>query len=298
MKKKLQSTILFNITFIFFNISFAQTTIYSENFEGIHSWTLNVPSGTNGADPNFFTVSDNEGGVLPLGCELSNNGNKTLHIASVFNPNGGAQYDAGGLCGILFCPQTNYRTESPSFSTIGLTNITVKFDFIGFGDGLSDNASFWYNAGSGWVLLEPSLKSVICLGGKGQWTNKNIILPVLAENNPNVKIGFNWTNDDDGVGTNPSFAVNNIIVSSSNLSISEFDLDNSIKVYPNPSSSILKIESKNDEHLLIINQLGQKVKMFKIVGNIINEINIEDLPKGIYIIKNNQYEYCKKIIIE
>jgi PKD repeat protein len=33
---------------------------------------------------------------------------------------------------------------------------------------------------------------------------------VSADNNPNVKIGFNWTNNDDGIGTDPSFAVDNI----------------------------------------------------------------------------------------
>lgn len=298
MKQQLQTIILFIITLNFFNLSFAQTTIYSENFEGNHSWTLNVPAGSNGADPNFFTVSDNEAGGVPPACELSNNGNKTLHISSVFNSNGGAQYDFGGLCGFLFCPETNYRAESPSFSTVGLTSITVQFDFLGFGDGLQDNASFWYTTGNGWILLEPSLKSFICGGGLGQWSNKNIILPSQAENNPNVKIGFNWTNNDDGIGTNPSFAVNNIIVSSSNLASSEFDVVYQIKIYPNPAKSILKIESVNDLELLISNQLGQEVKKFRVQGNILNEINIEDLPKGIYFLKNSQSEFCKKIIIE
>jgi hypothetical protein len=213
MKKIVQSTILFSLLFFFFNVSIAQTIIYSEDFEGTHSWTLNVPTGANGSDPNFFIVSDNEGGILPPGCSQASNGNKTLHITSVFNPTGGAAYDGGGLCGILFCPQTNYRAESPTFSTIGLTNISVTFDFIGKGDGLIDNASFWYNTGNGWEQLVDSLKSPVCTGGNGQWTNKNIPLPVSAENKPNVQIGFNWTNNDDGISSDPSFAVNNIIVS-------------------------------------------------------------------------------------
>ena len=87
MKKIIQSTILLSNLFFFINFSFTQTIIYSEDFEGTHSWTLNVPTGTNGSDPNFFKVSDNEGGILPPGCSQASNGNKTLHITSVYNPN-------------------------------------------------------------------------------------------------------------------------------------------------------------------------------------------------------------------
>jgi hypothetical protein len=299
MKTILQKAILLSISFAFFNKSLAQTTIYSENFEGSHSWILNVTTGVNGADNNFFTVSDNEGGVLAPGCGVRINTNKTLHITSVFNPSGGAEYDAGGLCGVFLCTQTNRRAESPVFSTIGFTNISVSFDFIGNGDALLDNASMWYNAGSGWTLLAPSLKSPNCGSGQGQWTYSNIALPIVAENNANVKIGFNWTNNDDGIGSDLSFAVNNIVISSSNLSVSEFDdLKSQIQIYPNPTKSILKIESTNNDIFLIINQLGQEVKKFAVVGNIINEINIEDLHKGVYFVKNSQSSYCKKIIID
>ena len=297
MKTSLPKAILVIITFVCFK-SVAQTTVYSQNFEGPHAWTLNVPTGANGSDPNFFTVSANEGGVTPPGCGVPNNGNKTLHITSVFMPTAGASYDAGGLCGIFFCPETNARAESPSFSTLGLTTISVKFDFIGNGDGLTDNASLWYNPGTGWAVVDPSLKSPTCGGGQGQWAIRTVALPTDAENNPNVKIAFNWTNNDDGVGTDPSFAVNNIIVSSPNLAVSQFDLTAQVKIYPNPTNTILKIQTLTDDKFLIINQLGQEVKVVNIVGNIINEINVEDLPEGIYFIKNSQSNFCKKIIIE
>jgi hypothetical protein len=64
-----------------------------------------------------------------------------LHITSVFCPTCGAAYDAGGLCGILFCPQTNMRAESPAISTIGGSNLNLEFDYISMGDALLDNAS-------------------------------------------------------------------------------------------------------------------------------------------------------------
>ena len=65
----------------------AQTTFYTENFtSGGTGWNLASVQGTEGADPNFFTVSDNEGGGLaPGACGVASNGNNTMHVTSVFN---------------------------------------------------------------------------------------------------------------------------------------------------------------------------------------------------------------------
>ncbi|MFN8397316.1 MAG: hypothetical protein U0176_22015 [Bacteroidia bacterium] len=177
---------------------------YSQTFQGNHGWTLNVPTGANGVDNNFWVVNDNEGGVAPPGCGVALNGNNTLHITSVFCPTCGAAYDAGGLCGILFCPQTNMRAESPAFSTVGGNNLSLDFDFISMGDALNDNASVWYNAGAGWVQLNPSIKSLNCVSGQGQWTHFNASLPPACWNNPSVRVGINWTNND---GCAPSLRV-------------------------------------------------------------------------------------------
>ena len=187
-------------------------TVYQENFQGANNWTLNVSTGVNGADNNFWVVNDNEGGVLPPGCGIAANGDRTLHITSVFFPTGGAAYDAGGLCGLLFCPETNRRAESPVFSTVGFNNLTLKFDFISNGQGLIDNASVFYNSGAGWTQLVNSIKSNVCGSGQGEWTNFTVALPAACNNNPSVQIAFNWTNNDDGLGTDPSVAINNIVV--------------------------------------------------------------------------------------
>ena len=190
----------------------AQTTLYSEDFEATHQWTLNVSTGTNGADNNFFTVSDNESGNDAGQCGSASGGDKSLHVTSVFNPSGGASYDVGGLCSILFCPQTNMRAESPTFSTIGQTAATLKFNYIENGDGTNDNATLMYNTGSGWILLEDLSKTLICGSGQGQWTAYSIALPAAALDEANVQIGINWTNNDDGIGTAPSFAMDDITI--------------------------------------------------------------------------------------
>ncbi|MBN4066089.1 SprB repeat-containing protein, partial [Candidatus Amoebophilus asiaticus] len=195
----------------------SSTNLYLETFDGANTWILNTPTGVNGADNNFWAINDNEGGVAPTGCGVANNGDNTLHITSVWNPTGGAAYDAGGACGILFCPETNMRAESPDISTVGNSGLTLTFDYIGNGDALLDNASLLYSTDGGitWITLDPSLKSPICGGGQGQWTAASYSLPASCENISNLKIGFNWTNNDDGIGTDPSFAVNNVSISTS-----------------------------------------------------------------------------------
>ena len=215
--------------------------VYNETFDPVPAWTLNVPTGVNGTDNNFWVINDNEGGVLPPGCGVASNGNRTLHITSVFCPTCGAAYDAGGLCGILFCPETNMRAESPAISTIGFNNLSLNFDMISLGDGLLDNASVWYNAGTGWNLLNPSIKSnPNCGNGQGQWTAMSLPLPPSTWNIANLQIGFNWTNNDDGIGADPSVAINNIQIVSSLTTTSAqscFAVDSIVVTSPLPISS-------------------------------------------------------------
>lgn len=186
--------------------------LYFEDFEsGAASWTLNVPMGAEGTDPNFFVVSDNEGGVAPGGCGIAGNGDATLHITSVFFPGGGAAYDAGGLCGFLFCPQTDRQAESPSINTVGQSNLTLKFNYIAQGDIPNDQATVWYNAGSGWTQLGTALFSGTgACSPQGVWTAYSSPLPAACENIANLRIAIRWQNNDDGVGTDPSVAINNL----------------------------------------------------------------------------------------
>jgi gliding motility-associated-like protein len=189
-----------------------QTVFYTENFTTAGAgWTFNTVTGPEGADPNFWKSSAEEGGGLaPGACGVANNANNTLFVTSVFAPTGGAAYDAGGLCGVLFCPQADRRTESPIINCTGKSTITLNFNYIEGGDALNDNATVWYNDGTGFVLLDDPAKTAVCGGGQGKWTAYSFALPASADNNPLVQIAFRWVNNDDGVGTDPSFAVDDI----------------------------------------------------------------------------------------
>ncbi|MCO5269215.1 MAG: gliding motility-associated C-terminal domain-containing protein [Brumimicrobium sp.] len=192
------------------------TSLFYEDFNsGATNWNLNVSLAPEGSDANFFTVSDAEGGVSPGGCGVANNGDATLHITSVFMPNGGAAYDAGGLCGILFCPETHRRAESPLINTVGYTGLSLNFDYIANGAIPNDQATVWYNDGNGWTQLGNALNSGTCPNTQGLWSAYSQALPVSCENINNLQIAIRWDNNDDGVGTDPSVAINNLEIISS-----------------------------------------------------------------------------------
>lgn len=186
------------------------------------TWTQTV-LGPEGADPNAWFVScaeQNNGlGNCSSGC--TGGGNASLHIsAKIGNPicpnDCGAAYDAGGLCGILSCPQTNRRIESPVINCTGQNTIFINYLFIhrGTSFNLTDYASFWYFNGTTWTNLGAAPQSAITpsCNPQGTWSSANIVLPATANNNPNVKIGFCWVNNDDGIGTDPSFAIDDITI--------------------------------------------------------------------------------------
>jgi gliding motility-associated-like protein len=180
-------------------------TIFNETFDAANAWTLNVASGANATDSNIWEINDSEGGVAIGGCGVANNGDKTLHITcrGVFCLGTGAIYNA-------FNAQTNIRAESPTISTIGQTNMKLTFDYIGNGQALVDDTHVMYNAnGAGWVVLTANLKSPLC-GQQGKWTGFTIALPPACENIANLKIGFNWRNNTDNIGSDPSVAINNL----------------------------------------------------------------------------------------
>lgn len=186
----------------------AQVTVYSENFSTGTGWTLNVATGTNAGSSNAWEVNDSEGGVTPPGCGTAYNGNSTLHITctSLFCGSliTGAVYNASNT--------TNKRAESPAISTIGYSNLTLTFNFISLGDGPFDNASVYYNSGSGWMTLAASIKSPICGSTQGQWTAYTVSLPASCNNVSNLQIAFNWTNNGDNIGSDPSVAIDDLAI--------------------------------------------------------------------------------------
>lgn len=184
------------------------------------AWSVNNV-GANDPEANEFYVSATEAGMGAGNCGdgcISNGtlNNRTLHIGSndgFTTPDPGAAYNAGGICGLLFCVATDKRAESSAIDCSGQTGITLDFNYMENGDGTNDDATLWYFDGATWSQLDPLAKTPVTCSPQGTWTAFSIGLPASADNNPNVKIGFRWVNNDDGVGTDPSFAVDDITLS-------------------------------------------------------------------------------------
>jgi hypothetical protein len=183
---------------------------------GTWIWAAN---GANGTKANTWYISDAEEGLGRGLCGTSG-ADPSLHIGNVkgsplssfFCPNGdcGAAYDAGFGTGKVV---TNAMAQSPVINCTGESTITLSFNYIMDGQNGKDYGSVWYNTGSGWALLVNMTKSGNCTNGQGHWTHYSVAMPASANNNASVQIGFNWTNNDDGAGTDPSFAIDSIQLS-------------------------------------------------------------------------------------
>ncbi|MCD6012714.1 MAG: domain containing protein [Flavipsychrobacter sp.] len=177
------------------------------------AWGLTTGLTTEGPNYNQWYVSCQEAGHITGGCGstcgASGDIGATLHVGSTTLGDWGASYDAGGLTN----PTTDRRAESPTINCTGRYTITLRFYYILTGQTGIDYANVWYNDGTGWALLTSPAVTTTCGGGQGIWNFHSVALPSTANNNPNVKIGFRWINNNDGLGNDPSFAVDSINLS-------------------------------------------------------------------------------------
>ena len=243
---------LITITALFMSsMAFSQTVFWLENFNngctslcpvsgytGVNGpWTMidSTPAllCSIAVSSNQWYVSCAENGHTPgvcaTGCMAADSTSTlaTLHIgnvptspaAPVFCPTGdcGARYDGGGFCDVGGIPpstQTDKRAVSPNINCLGRNNITLSFNYITKGDPGNDYGQVEYSddGGTSWYFLASPNASILC-DTVGQWASYSFLLPSSCDNNPGVKIGFRWINNDDGNGTDPSFAVDNVSLS-------------------------------------------------------------------------------------
>lgn len=173
------------------------------------TWNVSL-TGTNGALANVWYVSAEENGEGVGNCGAGCGINPTLHIGSSL-----ADFGAAYLTDNTFGdPTTSARAESPTIDCSGQCDITLDFEFIHNGDGLLDNFTLWYFDGTVWSQIDSPAKTGLACAPQGSWEQYSITLPASADNNPDVQIGFQWVNNDDGIGTDPSVAIYNINLSS------------------------------------------------------------------------------------
>lgn len=233
--------ILLSATLLIAMSSSSQTAFWTDNFGSgcsramdantysgsMGPWT-ETATGTNDTYANRWFVSATASGTGAQNCSdnciIASVQNRTLHISNTtisvppfvsITADTGSAYFTGGVCGVGVCAATDKRIESPVINCVGRTSIGVSFVYYESGETTNDDATLWYSPDGGvtWTQIDPLAKiSASCAAPSGLWTEFSIALPASADNNPNVKIGFRWVNNDDGAGTDPSFAVDDVAI--------------------------------------------------------------------------------------
>lgn len=69
-----------------------------------------------------------------------------------------------------------------------------------------------------------------------------------------------------------------------NLTLSALEISHNVKVYPNPTSGMLNIQGINSGTFSISNVLGERVLFQDASGDDFGNINLENLPAGLYVL--------------
>lgn len=195
-----------------------------------------VQSGYNGVDSNVWYFSNWEEGMGRGVCGAGQTGPATAHMGFTTNSpldwpiyqglDGATNPDQGAVIDDDHHDptRTNLRLESPIINCTGKSSIQMSFNYIMGNSDHNDSATVVYSSDGGttWSLLaSPAPTNNGSCSGEGFWTYYSVSLPASANNNPNVKIGFNWTNDtleyDDSAFDNTftpivSFAVDSVVL--------------------------------------------------------------------------------------
>jgi hypothetical protein len=198
---------------------FAQNIIWQDDFENPAAWTLNAVSGANGIDANIWVISDAEGGVAAGNCGVAGNGNKTLHVGcqGAWCVGSGATYNAGdGGLGFIDATTNKRAFTSTNINTMNTGVLNLSFDYIGIGQPGADfgNVVYSLDGGSNWSVLQVINSGTTCASGQGLWSSVVALLPAGCSNISTLRIGFEWHNDNDGTGSDPSLAINNVKITS------------------------------------------------------------------------------------
>lgn len=220
------------ILFFLFSVTITNAQIfYTETFDAsvcvagsgcdpsFVAWITNN-IGINGINANKFYVSCQENGNASGVCGSGCSGDQSLHLGNVSTSAAAFIFCPSGDCGAAYDDSgpdeaTDIRCESPIINCTGQSGITIDFNYIENGEGTNDDATLWYYDGAVWNNINALPKTSTCGGGQGLWTAFSGLLPASADNNPNVRIGFRWVNDGNGSASDPSFAVDDITLSTS-----------------------------------------------------------------------------------
>ncbi|MFI5218462.1 MAG: T9SS type A sorting domain-containing protein [Bacteroidia bacterium] len=304
-------SILFSLFLIGFTAGAQVQTFWTEDFNngcttnctassyiGVNgAWTVtDVTAPGNVANEWFVSCAENGQAVGACGAGCGNNA--TLHVGNVpctlclVCPAGdcGAAYNAGPTFGGQN-PKSDKIAVSPVINAGAYSNIILSFKYIERGQNTLDDATVEYSldGGTTWNLLANTAKTAnTCGGGQGLWTAFTDTLPAACNNATTLQIGFHWKNNSDGVGSDPSVAVDEVQLSVDVTGLPDADNENSFGVSYNAATGQVKLIFSNFFKSLnfeILDITGSKVagKRFIDARNPAEFIyDASSLPCGIY----------------
>lgn len=207
--------------------AFAGTSVFfTEDFEsGANGWT--VPIGT-GA--NQWVVAGPNGAMSGTGsCYISRNANAN-------------QYNANQT--------SNSLLASPAINATGVFNLSASFDFHSNGEAGYDFGVLYYSLdGANWTLFDGTAATTPFQGVTAN-TNYSVTLPAACENTT-FYLGFYWVNDNS-VGNNPPFAIDDVSISGSAPIAVETTLGSTNSEYLGPNSTVYWYEQSTGDVMLRI----------------------------------------------
>lgn len=214
----------------------AQTVIFSENFNGANPpFSLNTSDlGSTTAGSNLWIINNAYSGgtfnpvcagvPIPLPITVTATPDQPagitgfpqsnyLHIVNeAANNNGIGNANFAAADGFCVPAENNFAGMSSSISTAGNTNVSLSFWYLcqGGPPTMFGEAYYSTNGGASWTLV-PGANN---FSATPNWTFFSVTDPVF-DNQPDLRFGFRFVNNPGGSAAEPSFSVDEIIVSSS-----------------------------------------------------------------------------------
>lgn len=218
--------LLFGCTF-FAAFSFAQTTIYQENFETGNTFTMNTTDLGGASTFNTWLMNNTYAGGsgtlicmgFPFSFTVANTPSQPVGITNAPSSNymhisAQAAVSSGITCasyipsdgGTCVSNESNFTKMTASISTLGFTGVT--FDFWWMCAGSADAYGEVYyslNGGSTWTLKQSNLNNVT------SWSQTAISDPAW-DNQSSLMFAFRFVNNTASTAADPAFAVDELLV--------------------------------------------------------------------------------------
>ena len=214
--------------------------------------------------------------------------------------NNGLPYDTGTMRGIqIKQPFKNGNLENVLRIVFPTTNLQqIKISFAVETDGAANLLIFDYWDGVKWTntgISNPT--ATIGIGYKLVEIDLSQVL--VANNQAQFQFRIRFDGDNMFLSEGKRVQFNNIAIEGQNtLSVQNFEKDINFLAYPNPTTSEINVQSKDQvNEVQLYNMQGQVVRASK--PNSLNfKIDMLDLPQGIYLLKATSSEIKKEKFIK